>query len=202
MVKGNFEQGDKVGVWSFMGEKNSLYLKYDYYQNKLLQNINESSNRDSVQIKIGNEFKLTIVDNLPVYLGYKNEIVRMISKNIKPPKAVFNEVKPGLVIASFEVNEKGETQNFKIENSYNDKINESAKNSIEGIKYGWVPAAINGASVISKMYIIYNFSFISDPNFIPAPSKFNDKDDLIVVNLTYMHVVREKKVIRTTYSSH
>ncbi|MDX5586036.1 MAG: energy transducer TonB [Aureibaculum sp.] len=193
LAKGKFEQGEQVGVWSFMGEKNSLYLKYDYDQNKLLKHNDKTLGRDSIHVKIGNDFKITIVDNPPIYLGYKNEIKHVIREELKPPTTIFKEAKSGMVVASFEVNQMGEVENFKIESSSNDKINEATVNSIENIKYGWIPASINGVPVISKMYIIYNFNFISDPNNRPKLN-FKDKADLIVVNLTYFGVKRERKV--------
>lgn len=159
LVKGIFEQGKKVGVWAFMGKGNSIYLKYDYEQREFIQNREETQKSDSIQVKLGNEFKLKSVDNPAIYLGYKNEIKRIINEEMRPTSIIFQEAKSGLVIISFDVNQIGEAVNFNIESAFNDKINKAVLNSFEKIKYGWVSAAINGAPVVSKMYMMLNFNF-------------------------------------------
>ena len=77
---------------------------------------------------------------------------------MKPPSILFQESKSGVVVISFAINQVGEAVNFNIESTFNDKVNESVLNSIEKIKYQWVPAAINGAPVVSKMYVIMDFN--------------------------------------------
>ena len=185
LVKGSFEQGKKAGVWSFMGNKNSTYLKYDYDQKELIQNMGQALASDSIQVKLRNEFKLKSIDRPAIFIGYKNEIKDIINEEMNPPPIIIKESKSGMVVISFVVNQIGEAVNFTIESTFNDQINESVLNSVERITYEWVPAAINGASVVSKMYMMFNFSFISYSNIAPK-SKFEDKADLIVVDLTYM----------------
>jgi len=194
VVIGTYEQGKKVGIWSYMGEKNSLYLRYDYEQNKILDNIERTFKKDSVQVKIKGRYRLTKVDCPPMHIGFKNEIKQGLNVEIKPPAAVFQEAKSGIVLASFEVNEKGETFNFNIESSYNEKLNKTIEDSLRPYKYQWIPALVDGEPVVSKMYIMLNFSFISDPNDRTKP-QFEDKADLIVVNLTYLGIVRTIKQV-------
>ena len=103
-----------------------------------------------------------------------------------------------MVLTSFDVNEKGEAVNFNIESSYNEKLNKTIEDSLRPFKYQWVPALVNGEPVVSKMYVMLNFSFISDPDDETEP-QFKDMSDLIVVNLTYLGIVRTSKLETGTF---
>lgn len=184
LVNGMFDQGEKAGVWSYMDNKNSIYLKYDYDQEALIQNMGRTLESDSIQVKLGNEFRLKSIDRRAIFIGYKNEINDIIKEEMKLPSVIFQEAKSGMVVISFVINQTGEAVNFTIESTFNDQINEPVLNSLERITYGWVPAAINGASVVSKMYMMFNFSFITYSNIAPQ-AKIVDRADLIVVDLTY-----------------
>ena len=198
VVIGSYEQGIKAGVWSYMGKKNSLYLRYDYEQDKILDNTERTFNKDSIQVKINGGYRLTKVDCPPIYIGFKNEIKRSLNVDIKPPATVFQEATSGMVLTSFDVNEKGEAVNFKIESSYNEKLNKTIGDSLDAFKYQWVPALVDGEPVVSKMYVMLNFSFILDPDDETKP-QFEDKADLIVVNLTYLGIVRTSKLETGTF---
>ena len=198
VVIGSYEQGIKAGVWSYMGKKNSLYLRYDYEQDKILDNTERTFNKDSIQVKINGGYRLTKVDCPPIYIGFKNEIKQSLNVKIKPPATVFQEATSGMVLTSFDVNEKGEAVNFNIESSYNEKLNKTIEDSLRPFKYQWVPALVNGEPVVSKMYVMLNFSFISDPDDETEP-QFKDMSDLIVVNLTYLGIVRTSKLETGTF---
>ena len=198
VVIGTYDKGRKAGIWSYMGKKNSLYLRYDYEQDKILDNTERTFAKDSIQIKIKGRYHLTKVDCPPIYIGFKNEIKQSLNVEIKPPVTVFQEAKSGMVLTSFEVNEKGEAVNFNIESSYNEKLNKTIEDSLRSYKYQWVPALVNGEPVVSKMYVMFNFSFISDPDDKTEP-QFEDMADLIVVNLTYLGIVRTSKLETGTF---
>lgn len=199
LVKGTYEQGKKAGVWSFMDNKNSVYFTYDFDQNKVAENYGNFSYHDSIQVKIGNQFKLTRVGNPAIYLGYRHGIPDVLSKELKPPKSFFSAAKPGMVVVSLEINQKGEMENLKFESSNNDKLHATIENSIKKLTNGWIPASIDGVPVVSKMYIAFNFDFnlLTDPEELKNSKyddryKLVDKPDLKVVRMTFMSVVRQR----------
>lgn len=184
LAKGHFEQDKQVGVWTYMGEANSPFLTFDYDQNKLIKIANKSFGGDSILVKTGAGFKMTAVDHPAIYLGFKNEIERVMKAELKLPPSVFDKAKSGMVMASFEITEKGGAQNFRIETTYDNDINKALTKSIDIIKEGWFPAAVNGVPVVSKMYMMCNFSFVMGSKR-PAKLSLLERADLIVVDIVY-----------------
>ena len=184
LVKGQYEQDSQVGIWSYMGEENTQYLTFNYDEKKLIKIANKSFGSDSIQIKAGNSFKMSAVDHPAIYLGFKNEIERNIRVKIKPPPNVFDRAKSGVVMISFEINKKGEAQNFKIETSYDKDLNKALEKSVEIINEGWFPASVNGDPVVSKMYMMCNVSFIMSNEKV-LKSKLRERSDLIVIEINY-----------------
>jgi len=189
---GSYEQGKKSGIWSFRGRNNSLFMNYDYDQKKLVAYHGTTYEQDSIQVKIDGAYKVSKVDHPPRYIGFKNEISRVLKYTIRPPASVFEEGKAGMVLASFEVSEFGEATNLLIESSYNLKLIEPIKKSIAAFKNDWIPAAINGTPITAKMYLIFNFDFVAGYE-VENKSKFDERADLIVVDMIYMGMARGQK---------
>lgn len=184
LVKGHFEQDKQVGIWSYMGADNSPYITYDYDLKKLVYIKDKSLEKASVQIKTEGKFKMSDVDHPAIYLGFKNEIDRTMMAVIKPPPSVFEQAKAGMVMASFDINENGEVENFRVETSYDQNLNKSIEKSVDIIKKGWLPVEVNGVPVVSKMYMMCSFSFVTG-TVKPTKSKLMERADLLVVNMTY-----------------
>ena len=184
LVKGRYDQDKKVGIWAYMGEGNSPFLTFDHDEEKVIKFTNKRFTRDSIQVKTAAGYKMTAVDHPAIYLGFKNEIERMMRREVKPPPSVFNEAKPGSVMVSFEVTEKGKTTNFKIETSYDNNLNKALEKAIVIFKDGWFPAAIKGVPVASKMYMVFNFSFIVGTSK-PAKLTLLERGDLIMIHMVY-----------------
>jgi len=184
LVKGRFDQDKKVGIWSYMGQENKPFLTFDYDQNKVIKLENKSFGRDSVQVKTGNSFKITTVDHPAIFLGFKNEIERVMRRELKPPPNIFNEAKAGRVMASFEITDKGKAQNFQIESSYDNSLNKSLEKSVGIFEDGWFPAAVNGVPVGSKMYMMFNFNFVMG-TARPAKLTLLERSDLILIDMVY-----------------
>ena len=93
-------------------------------------------------------------------------------------------------MASFDINKMGEMENFKIETSYDKKLEKPARESLEKFKHDWVPALINGKPVTSKMYVLININFVT-PTSVEPKKLASNKSDMIIVNFTYLGITRE-----------
>ncbi len=195
LAKGNFDQGNKTGKWSYYNKKNILYLIYDYDQKKFFHKAHPFIDGDSVQIKYKNIYKVDKVDEIAIYLGDKNEIVNTLNIGFQPPKSAFDKGISGMVMASFDINNIGEMESFKIETSYDKKLEEPVRDALENFKQGWVPASINGKPVTSKMYVLLNINFTT-PTSVQPKKLASNKSDMIIVNITYLGITREVKITR------
>ncbi len=184
LVKGQYEQASQVGIWSYMGDENTQYLTFNYDDKKVIKIKDKSFGKDSIQIKIGNSFKMSPVDHPAMYLGFKNEIERNMKASLRPPPNVFDRAKSGMVMTSFEINTKGEAQNFKIESSYDKDLTKALEKSVEIINEGWFPASVNGQPVVSKMHMMCNINFIMGNERVLKP-KLRERADLIVIEINY-----------------
>ena len=189
LIKGSYENGFKTGPWSYYDKKNRLYLEYDFDQQQFVHRENNFNKGDSLQVQFGNGFKLTKVDAPAIYLGYKNEIERSLNVSFEPPSNFLNKGNSGMVMASFEINLKGEMENLIIETSFDKSLEKPIKNSLEKFKTGWVPAEVKGQKVSSKMYVIYNLTFTTNPSEEKV-SIGKPKADLILVNFYFMGITR------------
>lgn len=187
LAYGSYEQGSKSGVWSFRGRNNSLYLDYDFDQKKMVGYHGKVYDKDSVQVKKDGSYKVLKVDHPARYIGFEQEINRVLKYTIKTPQAVFDKAQGGMFLASFDVNDKGTAGNFLIESSYEPKLNEPVKKALTDFKEGWIPAAINGTPVTSKMYLMINFQFVMGYE-LQKKTQLSERADLIVIDLIYMGV--------------
>lgn len=185
LAYGTYDQGKKSGVWSFRGRNNSQYMEYDFDQKKLINFYGTSHNKDSVKVTVGGVKKMAIVDHPAMYIGFKDEMGRVIKYHIKPPVSFFDKGASGMVLSSFEINESGEAMNYTIESCYDLQLIEPIKSAIAEFKTGWMPASLNGTPVASKMYLIINFDFVAEYDS-EAKSQFDERADLIVVDMIYM----------------
>ena len=190
LAKGNFNQGSKTGKWSYYSKKNILYLIYDYEQKKFFHKAHRFIDGDSVQIKFKNIYKVDKVQETAIYLGDQNEIVNTLNISFQPPKTAFENNISGMVMASFDINKMGEMENFKIETSYDKKLEKPARESLEKFKHDWVPALINGKPVTSKMYVLFNINFVT-PTSVEPKKLASNKSDMIIVNFTYLGISRQ-----------
>ena len=193
LVKGHYFNDNKVNIWKYFRENNEVFLEYDYENEKTLYVNIDSTKVDSIQIRKENEFILSKVDVSPFYIGSENKIKTIILQNFQLPKSIFKKELSGMSVASFVITKTGETQDIVIESSYNTEINPAILKSIESLNGKWIPAEVDGNKVDSKMYIVYNIKLTRDVKYEPE-SKLKDKADLLVINLIYFGVDRERKI--------
>lgn len=187
LAYGSYAQGKKSGVWSFRGRNNKLYLEYDFDKNKMVGYHGTMYDKDSIQVKKDGSYQVLKVDHPARYIGFQQEINRVLKYTIKTPQAVFDKAQGGMFLASFDVTETGTTENFSIESSYEPKLIEPVKKALTDFNKGWIPAAINGVPVTSKMYLIINFQFVMGYD-VEKKTQLSERADLIVIDLIYMGV--------------
>jgi len=198
LVKGYFNDDKKVNVWTYFEKNNRIYLKYDYDRNVAMPINIASTKVDSIQIRTGDIFTLTRVDSSPLFIGYKGEFKSLIFQNFKAPASLFEKKLTGMSMASFVANKLGQIQDISIEISLSDDLDFAIEKSIESINRKWIPAKLDDNSVDSKIYVVYNIILTRDPKY-KHESLFKDKPDLVVIDVIFFEVEREKKTMRMTH---
>ncbi|MDM8162212.1 energy transducer TonB [Labilibaculum sp. K2S] len=164
---GNYVLDKKVGLWEYYDynihtKKLELEQKYDYTNNKLIFNRNNDSDYD---VFINGKWIQTKLDTIPIYLGgyrkFYNQVIEFVDDADVPKIATLSKVN-GNVIATFIVDEKGETSDYKIELGVGGECDRLVLNSVRKVSNDWSPAILNGNKVKTKIIVIINFKYWSD----------------------------------------
>ncbi len=108
--KGILVDGFKEGLWSYY-DNDTLKIQINYSTGKLMYLQKDTS---GYAILTDKGWEISKLDIYPHYLGSTNELLQIISNNIRyPAKARINSTR-GTVLIGFEVNLKGKIENLKI----------------------------------------------------------------------------------------
>lgn len=193
LVKGYYSNEEKVNLWTFYGKNNSIYMQYNYDNDVVKLSKDVSITVDSIQIRKGNAFRLSKVDTPPLFIGCEDEIKTILRENFQAPTSLFENEVSGMSMVSFVVNKTGQIQDISIESSFSNDLGPAIVKSIESTNHQWIPAKLDGNPMVSKMYIIYDIILTEDADY-KHHSRFQDKPDLVVIDLIYLGIVREIKV--------
>ncbi|MEQ9167344.1 MAG: energy transducer TonB [Fulvivirga sp.] len=142
LESGQFDNGNKVGPWSFYDEEGKVELIYDFSTNKVIENHNldQFSNYKTVN----DETKPEI---LPVYIGGRSGYNRFISENLEYPKDSKSKGIEGRQFVIITLSEQGEIIESKVYRPIAPDIYAEALRLISELPNKWTPAINQGKPV-------------------------------------------------------
>ena len=192
LVKGVYAHGKKVKTWYYYGAHNKKYLEYNYDKGQAGYISDKVKKIDSFTIFDGKAYVLSKVDAPPIYLGYEDEILEVLTQNFNPPPIVFKKGLSGVSVASFIINKKGQIQDIILESVIDKALEPSFLKAFKGIDGSWIPAKRDGQTINSKMLILFSIKFIKNLNSDHG-LPFVKKPHFKVVEIVFYGVPRSSK---------
>lgn len=145
LVEGQYEMGEKIGVWTFYSN-NKVLQKFDYTNQELVYR-NPADKNQKYKVWQNNRYIETSIDYEPTILGGSRAILKKIFQNLKLPKSAQNqgaiEITPILT-----VNQKGEIESIVLKQSINSEIDQAGLEAIAFLKEEKIYPAIKDGQPI------------------------------------------------------
>jgi TonB family protein len=164
--EGNYLNGEMTGLWTFNNADGSLSYKYDFIQKA----ITEYGKNEEPSTIIDQDDTLTAtLDKPAVHIGGTDTLLRLLSANLRVPtiypvngRLDLNSISGNYkVLVSFDVNESGRLENYKILRSAKKPYDDEAVRVIKLWDDGnWVPGFYKGhaVKVIEVVPVVFNIS--------------------------------------------
>jgi len=187
LISGTYTNGVKSGTWRYFSNGNHLWMSYNF-DRKAFELIPEEINKiDSFTVRKGDSFSYEKIDFPPVYIGFKNEVERILIANFSIPKVIMEKHLSGISIATFVVDKNGKIKEFRREQVMYNEVFPQMEKALTLIDGDWSPAIVNGEPVDSQIVMVYDIT--------PSGNKFlfQDNPKAIVVHFQYIGVTETKR---------
>ncbi|MEM6816776.1 MAG: energy transducer TonB [Bacteroidota bacterium] len=139
ICKGQYEHGERSGIWEYFDTDQELTHKVDYANFKLIFPKGESSKSAEV-------------------LGGYSQLYQMIAYTMMYPAEARRMGTQGKVVVKFTVDKKGQLKNFIVTSSLGNGLDEEAIRALKECKMDWFPARNpNGEPVDSEVELPVTF---------------------------------------------
>lgn len=152
LITGNYSNDKRTGNWKFNQKQSAPYIEYNYDEH-LLTSYKSDNKIDSTFIKKGDKYVIDRVENPQLYIGFKDQVLYDLMKNIKLPKEIIDNEQSGLCMYSFVISKDGILKDIRVEQSLDKKLDKNVINSISELNYTWEPAKKDGNPVDSKSFL-------------------------------------------------
>jgi TonB family protein len=139
IVKGQYTNNEKTGIWEFYNDKDSLEQKYDYSNKEMIFN-NNPNGFSNCKVVLNEEQTEVIPELKPIFIGGMSSYNRFISDNLKYPKESKVKGIEGRQIVLIYLTKDGLIKNIKIYRSISPDIDEEALRLISILPNNWIPA--------------------------------------------------------------
>jgi len=174
LSRGNYENGKRVGKWTFRQGKSGVdYMIYDYSSDSLLY-LNQKLVADTFLVKTANGFEVEKVDRPAIYIGYTNEIQNELTKQILNVDQMRRGLQ-GMLIMTYRIDTLGNLSGAKVIMELDKSIVMEIDRSIHKLPGSFLPAIRNGKPVESAIYVRLNVIKMDDPQdrYVPlAPAAY------------------------------
>lgn len=187
LISGTYTDGVKSGIWRYFSKDNHLWMSYNFDRNAFEVLPEEISKIDSFVVRIDDSFSFEKVDFPPVYLGFKDEVERIVIANFDIPKLIMEKHLSGISIATFIVDKNGKIKEFQGEQVLSSEVLPQMAQALKLISSDWTPAKINGGPVDSQVTMVYDIKPSGAKNLFPEDPRS------IVAHFQYSGVTETKK---------
>jgi TonB family protein len=154
-VKGQFENGKKVGVWEYYDRSGQLEQKIDFSTNKIISTKPMTLIKDYF-VKDGESFKEVTPEEAPIFQGGQSGVIYYIW-NLRYPANARRMGTEGKVLISATITQDGRIIDEEILDGPGNGLREEALRVIQMIPDEWIPGKVNGKTVDIKIVIPVTF---------------------------------------------
>lgn len=196
---GSYFNASKTGVWRFGDSKSGeTYMIFDYSNDSLIY-LNQELVADSFLVKTGDNYELLKVDRQLLYIGSKNEIVRLIGKDLDVPREIVDEGKVGFSLLQYLVDEKGNLSGPMLLNGFCNEMEQSINRNVSRLSGEFLPVIVDGNPVASTFFVRVNVGLnkelFSDGKSSPnVSSTENSAPYIFNIDINYSIQTRIKKL--------
>lgn len=149
---GNYDKGEKTGVWEYKNSSNQTFFKTNYSENKIL---NSDLKSTKIEYYVNEKPHVADTEHPAFYDGGLEICNKSIKISSKVPllQSANGTKTEQVVLISFIIDENGVASDHKIEKSVNAECDEKAYFAVLNIPNRWVPARVNGKFVESKFIL-------------------------------------------------
>ena len=153
---GSYLNAAKTGEWRFGdGKSSKTYMIFDYSNDSLIY-LNQELVADSFLVKTGDNFELKKVDRPLLYIGSKNEIARLIGKDLDIPREIVEVGKIGFSLLQYVVDEQGNLSGPMLLNGFCNEIEQSINRNVSQLSGEFLPVIVDGNPVPSTFFVRVN----------------------------------------------
>ncbi|WP_321375203.1 hypothetical protein [uncultured Draconibacterium sp.] len=153
---GHYLNSARADKWIFGDiESGEDYMIYNYSNDSLIY-LNQSLVADSFLVKTDNGYELKKVDRPLLYVGYKDEIIHSIGRDLEIPLEVMKEEKVGLSLLQYFVDEKGNLSGPKLVSGFSKEMEQSINRKVVMLPGKFLPAIFDGNAIASTFFVRVN----------------------------------------------
>lgn len=153
--EGRYENGERVGIWSFTGFNGMTNYKFDFTTKEVLQSMNLV---EEAEVYLDGQYVKMEVGNGAFMMGGDGRVLAHLIKNIRYPRAALNANAQGLVVLALEINEAGEISGIEVKQSQGESLDKEALRVARSLPNEWIPAMVGGKPVKSKHMLPVRFT--------------------------------------------
>jgi periplasmic protein TonB len=155
-MKGQYDNGKRVGVWEFTGNDGQLVQKIDFTNNSVT-NLQPADLSEKYWVKEGETFKEIKLDEPPIFMGGKSWFNYYAWTLLRYPADARRNGIEGQVFISATITKEGKMIDEKVEEGPGYGTNEEALRIFLLIPDDWIPAKVNGEAVDIRVLIPIKF---------------------------------------------
>lgn len=159
LTEGAYVNGEKKGVWIFRNVDGNLNYKYDYSSKVITE---YGKNEDTFSIIDQKDTIVTAMDKPTIHIGGMDTLMQILVKNLTVlSNPSVKNIPNGTyrIFVSFNINENGNLEDYKVLSGSNKQLNEEAIRLVKLWDDGnWVPGYYKGhtAKVLQVVPVVFN----------------------------------------------
>jgi protein TonB len=159
LVEGQYVQNERSGVWTYYQYDNSVYYKYDYEQEKVVEVNPSLMDKPHVLVVDGEETEVDEVDHPVLVIGGTSQQLMKIYKGIRYPADARERGIQGTVVIEGTIEPDGRCHSIAIRKSLYPSMDQEAlrmaKEALTATQY--IPATKDGKAVAAKYFMPVKF---------------------------------------------
>jgi len=159
LVTGQYFNDNKVGEWSYRDRHGQRFYTFNYDTHTITNTCNPEAIDDSTFILKNGEFVLDKVNMAQLYLGYKNEPILYLARNLKLPMDLVENNISGICMYALHIDENGKLKDIATRVSLHKAFDQIVKKAVNELDGNWIPAQINGQSTASNTLLILRVNY-------------------------------------------
>ena len=155
--EGTYQNGKRVGVWSFYNRQKKLTQKYNFSTNELLYTAIDIDTEKVYKVQTDTGTQKLKLTQPPLLIGGENPLL-IASGYFRYPTDAKRAGLSGQVVVSFWIDENGIAKDYRVVKKFGYGCDEEALRVVTKMLPNWTPAMIDGKPVTVQYEIPISFT--------------------------------------------